>query len=82
MDFTADIREEAEAERVMKEVEDTKNTEVRDEEPEEVTNDSDNSMMSEEEAMWAAYSADDYDNDDIFDDEDRDIEDAFGLGSY
>jgi hypothetical protein len=89
LDFTTDIREEAEAERRMKESEDEENSIVKDEDDEDEDEDedveevtdssSDDGMVSDEEAMWAAYSADDYDNND---DEDRDIEDALGLGSY
>ena len=80
LDFTVDIREEAETERMAKQSEEGDNDADEDDHNEvETTND--DSTMSDEEAMWEAYSADDF-IDEGDDDDDRDIEDAFGLGSY
>ena len=86
LDFTLDVKEEAqrqlELERQIEEeeaqLEVDQNSSSQDEDIVE-----NNSAMSEEAAMWAAYSADDFMDDGYDDDdEDADIEDAFGLGSY
>ena len=87
LDFTSDVKKEAEhqlelerqieEEEAAAQLESDQNPSYQEEDIVETS-----SVMSDEDAMWAAYSADDFMDDGDYEDEDADIEDAFGLGSY
>jgi predicted RNA-binding protein with RPS1 domain len=91
LDFTDDVKQDAEAERTQEE---TVATKSQQQEPSDGSSDEDSFDISEEEAAaWAAYAStgdesegestdNDYDYQDDDYDEERDIEDALGLGTY
>lgn len=73
LDFTEDVKEDAKKEAETANLSEV-TTKIEDDQPEENEVEISN---SDEAGVWGAYSADDYE-----DDEDRDIEDALGLGAY
>lgn len=87
LDFTPDVKVEAETDRKQQEEEKQKRKAKQEallEKTQEDTTQDSHDSSEEEAAMWAAYSEidDDDEEEDEGNDEDRAIEDAFGLGTY
>lgn len=85
LDFTDDVKDEAERQRLQKE-EEERNRQVkvisRPEDRSVAVVEEDTTTYDEEAAAWAAYNEEDYDDEYEDEDEDRDIEDALGIGFY